>query len=189
MCYEICDGWRCFLQFCTCMSIKHTICLIVPSFLFNITSNWYLWWSRGLLNCSCKVIKPGTFSQVHTGDTKTVTPALRQTVTAISTTNTWCTIFKRDSFNIKVHIVYKVLALVLAIISLLDQQKNNFTFTASRNGGDSFRVHCVYLTASSWCEFEVFCFSQWLMTNTFKQINRKLTAISQCELPCELTVM
>ena len=54
---------------------------------------------------------------------KTVTPALRQTVTAISTTNTRCTIFKRDSFNIKVHIVYKILALVLAIISLLDQQK------------------------------------------------------------------
>ena len=76
-------------------------------------------------------------------DTKTVTPALRQTVTAISTTNTRCTIFKRDSFNIKVHIVYNILALVLAIISLLDQQKNTFTFTASRSGGDSFRVHCV----------------------------------------------
>ena len=32
-------------------------------------------------------------------------------------------ISKRDSFNIKVHIVYKILALLLAIISLLDQQK------------------------------------------------------------------
>ena len=37
--------------------------------------------------------------------------------------NTWWTIFKRDSFNIKVHVVYKILALVLANISLLDQQK------------------------------------------------------------------
>ena len=81
---------------------------------------------------------------VHTVDTKTVTPAQRQTVTAVSTTNTRCTIFKQDSFNIKVHIVYKILALVLAIISLLDQQKNTFTFTASRSGGDSFHVHCVY---------------------------------------------
>ena len=54
---------------------------------------------------------------LHTVDTKTVTPALRQTVTTISTTNIWCTIIKQDSFNIKVHVVYKVLALVLAIIS------------------------------------------------------------------------
>ena len=81
---------------------------------------------------------------LHTVDTKTVTPALRQTVTAISTSNTRCTIFKRDSFNIKVHVVYKILALVLAIRSLLDQQKNTFAFTASGSGGDSFRVHCVY---------------------------------------------
>ena len=56
-------------------------------------------------------------------DTKTVKPALRQTVTAISTTNTRCTIFKRDSFDIKAHVVYKILALVLAVISLLDQPK------------------------------------------------------------------
>ena len=84
-------------------------------------------------------------SNIHTVDTKTITPALRQTVTAFSTTNIRWTIFKRDSFNIKVHIVYKILALVLAIISLLDQQKNTFTFTASRSGGDSFHVHCVYL--------------------------------------------
>ena len=54
------------------------------------------------------------------------------------------TIFKRDNFNIYVHIVYKILALLLAIISLLDQQKNSFTFTASRTEGDSFHVHCVY---------------------------------------------
>ena len=83
---------------------------------------------------------------VHTVDRNTVTPALRQTVTAISTTNSRCPIFKRDSFNIKVHVVYKILALVLAIISLLDQQqkKNTFTFTPSRSGGDSLRVHCVY---------------------------------------------
>ena len=44
----------------------------------------------------------------HTVDTKTVIPALRQTVTAISTTNAWCIIFKRESFNIKVHIVHKI---------------------------------------------------------------------------------
>ena len=56
---------------------------------------------------------------VHTVDT----PALRQTVTTISTTNTLCTIFEQDSINIKVHVVYKILALVSAIISLLDQQK------------------------------------------------------------------
>ena len=80
----------------------------------------------------------------HGVDTKTVKPALRQTVTAISTTNTPCTIFKWDSFDIKVHIVFKILALVLAIILLLNQQKNTFTFTASRSGGDSIRVHCVY---------------------------------------------
>ena len=61
--------------------------------------------------------KNAKFFDVHTVDTKTVTPALRQTVTAISKTNTQCTIFKRGSFNIKVHVVYKVLALVLAIIS------------------------------------------------------------------------
>ena len=60
---------------------------------------------------------------LHTVDTKTVTPTLRQTVTAISTTNARCTIFKRESFNIKVHIVYKILALVLAIISLLEKNK------------------------------------------------------------------
>ena len=80
---------------------------------------------------------------MHAVDTKTVIPALRQTVTVISTTKTRCTISKRDSFNIKAHIVYKILVLVLAIISLLDQQKNTFTFTASRSGSDSFRVHCV----------------------------------------------
>ena len=34
-----------------------------------------------------------------------------------------CTIFKQDSFNIKLHIVCKISALVLAIISLLDQPK------------------------------------------------------------------
>ena len=62
--------------------------------------------------------------QLHTVDTKTVTPALRQTVTTISSTNTWYAIFKQDSFDIKVHVVYKILALVLAITSLLDQQKN-----------------------------------------------------------------
>ena len=83
------------------------------------------------------------YRNIHTVDTKTVNPALRQTVTAISTTNTRCIIFKRGSFIIKVHIVYKILALVLAIISLLDQHKNTFTFTASRSGGDSFRVLCV----------------------------------------------
>ena len=60
-------------------------------------------------------------STVRTADTRTVTPALRQTVTAITTTNTWCTLFKWDSFNIKVHVVYMVLA--LTIISLLNQQK------------------------------------------------------------------
>ena len=36
--------------------------------------------------------------------------------------------------------------------------------------------------------FEFFCFSQWLMTETFKQTNRKHTTISQRELYCELTV-
>ena len=85
------------------------------------------------------------FSEFHgkAEDMKTVAPALRQTVTAISTTNTPCTIFKWDSFNFKVHVVYKVLSLVLGIISLLDQQKITFTFTASRSGGDSFHVRCV----------------------------------------------
>ena len=90
---------------------------------------------------------PGIASYIlllHTVDTKTVTPAQRQTVTAISTTNTCCTISKQESFDIKVHIVYKILALVLAIISLLDQQIKTFTFTASRSVGDSFRVRCVY---------------------------------------------
>ena len=76
-------------------------------------------------------------------DTKTVSPALRQTVTAISTTNTRCTIFKRDSFNIKVHIVHNILVLVLAIISLLDQQKKFILSLHLEVGGDSFRVHCV----------------------------------------------
>ena len=89
--------------------------------------------------------KNAKFFDVHTVDMKTVTPALRQTVTAISKTNTQCTVFKWGSFNIKVHVVYKILALalVLAIISLLDQQTNTFTFTVSRSGGDSFHVHCV----------------------------------------------
>ena len=64
--------------------------------------------------------KNAKFFDVHTVDMKTVTPALRQTVTAISKTNTQCTVFKRGSFNIKVHIVYKILALVLAIASLFD---------------------------------------------------------------------
>ena len=45
------------------------------------------------------------YKPVHTVDTKTVPPALRQAVTAISTTNTQCAIFRWDSFNIKVHIV------------------------------------------------------------------------------------
>ena len=45
-----------------------------------------------------------------------------------------------------------------------------------------------YLTASSRCEFEVFSFSQWQTTNTFKQTNRKLSAISQCEVSGESTV-
>ena len=76
----------------------------------------------------CESWKSVDWLHVHTVDTKTVTPTLRQTVTAISTTNTRRTIFKRDSFNIKVHIVYKVLALVLAIISLLDQQKEKKHF-------------------------------------------------------------
>ena len=61
-------------------------------------------------------LSPVRLAQVHTVDTKTVTPALRQTVTAISTTNTRCTMCKRDSFNIKVHGVYKIWALVLTII-------------------------------------------------------------------------
>ena len=79
---------------------------------------------RDILWCQVCCIKLWwLFAFLHTVDMKIVTPALRQTVTAISTTNTWCTIFKRDSFNIKVHVVYKILALVLAIISLLDQQK------------------------------------------------------------------
>ena len=34
-----------------------------------------------------------------------------------------------------------------------------------------------------------FVFSQWLMTNTFKQTNRKLTAMPQRELSCELTLL
>ena len=45
--------------------------------------------------------KNAKFFDVHTVDMKTVTPALRQTVTAISKTNTQCTVFKQGSFNIK----------------------------------------------------------------------------------------
>ena len=58
---------------------------------------------------------------VHTPHRKTVTPALRQTGTAINTRNTWCMIFKWDSFDNKQHIVSKPLRLVSAIISLLEQ--------------------------------------------------------------------
>ena len=102
-----------------------------------------------------------TITLIHTVDTKTLTPALRQTVTAISTTNTWCAIYKWDSLNIKIHVAYMILALVLAIISLLDEQRNTFTFSASRSGGDSFL--CPLCVVS--CNFDHKLIGGWMNEN------------------------
>ena len=57
----------------------------------------------------------------RTLDKRTTTPALRQTGTAINIRNTRCIILKFDSFNIKPHIVYKPMGVVLAFISVLEQ--------------------------------------------------------------------
>ena len=57
---------------------------------------------------------------LHTPARKTVTPALRQTGTAIYIRYTWCIKFRWDSFNIKQCIIHKPLRLVSSVISLLE---------------------------------------------------------------------
>ena len=54
--------------------------------------------------------------------------------------------------------------------------------------GELFGMISRIALTSSWCEFEVFCFSQWQMTNTFKQTHRKLKAITHCASSGELYV-
>ena len=56
------------------------------------------WWTLFRV-ASCSQFRCTVLTPVR----KTVTPALRQNGTANNTSNTWCIIFKWDSFNIKPH--------------------------------------------------------------------------------------
>ena len=57
---------------------------------------------------------------LHTVDNKTVTPALKETGSAVNSRNTWCMIFKLSSFNNK-RLVSMLLILSLTVILLLEQ--------------------------------------------------------------------